>query len=102
MSLDDLLAEIDARGLAIVMVQHQVTLHGPKEQATATLLAVLRWHKQAITSHLVFRREKVWEWDDGRTYQAVPWADEWHPPGATIWRWVNDDLWKVIRQERVA
>jgi hypothetical protein len=106
MTTQELLAELQRRGLRVVLREDgELGLRGIKEQVTGTLLRVLGWHKGSIREHLLASAPREWLWRDGHTYreQEGEWKDEWlcghaerHPVGAWWFRHVGQTTWQPI------
>lgn len=52
MTTEELLEEVRSRGLDVVLADGQPRVRGDRSRLSPTLLAVLRWHKQAIIERL--------------------------------------------------
>ena len=52
MTTDELLEEVQARGLKLVLADGEPRLRGDRSRVSPTLLAVLRWHRPAIVERL--------------------------------------------------
>jgi hypothetical protein len=52
MTTEELLEEVQARGLKVVLADGEPRLRGDRSRLSPTLLAVLRWHRPAIVERL--------------------------------------------------
>ncbi len=87
MTTDALLALLSDRGLAVVALEGgQLALHGPRTEATPSLLAVLAFHKAELS-----RRLGVGEQAEPEAEECAPGAQA-EPAECDLWR--AEYLWR--------
>lgn len=117
MSTDEVLAELERRGLTIALDRGRPVLVGPRSRASATLLAVLRWHRDAIARRLAESPPappapaptpqaapagpREWLWRDGHRYTECPddarfLSPDHHPGGAWWFRHAGEAAWRPV------
>jgi hypothetical protein len=120
LTLDMILDEVKARGLAIEVINGVPRLRGPRSEMTSTLLDVLKARREEViarlapsepkASALVVReadgealRPREWLWPDGMLYVAdmTSWLGRdptYHPRHAGWWRWLGEgeDAWREL------
>ena len=101
LTLDRILADIQARELRLFVREGKLRVVGPKGACTPRLLAVLRWRKQEIIDRLCppLWVPREWLWRTGHRYREMG-PGEPHPAGAWWWRYEGETGWRVI-EERV-
>lgn len=105
MTTDEVLAELAARGLKVVLTPDgSPALLGKREEVTPALMGALRWHRDEIVRRLKpadAPRPREWLWRFGHRYTEGPrdsrFGDpEWHPIGAFWWRFVGEKEWELV------
>lgn len=98
MTTDEVLKELEERGLYIALVDGKPRLRGPVKAITHPLLAVLRHHREEIIRRMTTGRLRQFLWRSGHVYEEVgtEGGSEWQPIGAWWWRYQGEKKWKVV------
>lgn len=98
MDANDLLCEVESRGLHLAVVDGTLKVRGPRERITPDLLSLLSAHKVALIERL---RNREFLWRTGHRSTQTPddprhQMEDFAPTGAWWWRWEGETDWRTV------